>query len=170
MNAFQHTMFQLGNHAESVGAWDCPKCGNHNFANRTHCNMRRCHEVRRLCIMCSLCAPPPPLLLRPGLLCHHHTIFFLNLTISFFPLRTAEGCAPALGRVRRPRVCGSHVGLPAARARRPGGELDLRRLRQCELAHAQPVQPQAVRPAAGFQGPNAARSPRARAPRLPRHG
>ncbi|GJP29643.1 hypothetical protein CLOM_g19278 [Closterium sp. NIES-68] len=42
------------------GDWVCGKCGNTNFAFRTHCNMRKCNEPK------PAAAPlPPPLYLHP---------------------------------------------------------------------------------------------------------
>lgn len=34
--------------------WNCKKCGNENFASRTHCNMRKCREPREewVCASC----------------------------------------------------------------------------------------------------------------------
>lgn len=40
----------------SANGWDCQKCGNHNFAARTICNMRHCKMVR--CYFLKTSTPP----------------------------------------------------------------------------------------------------------------
>jgi hypothetical protein len=42
----------------NANGWDCPKCGNHNFAARTVCNMRHCKMVRLSLRVFH--DPPPP--------------------------------------------------------------------------------------------------------------
>lgn len=42
------------------GQWACPKCGNMNFADRTHCNMRRCGAARNAVGTGQVSRPRPP--------------------------------------------------------------------------------------------------------------